>query len=614
MIVGIIAIVVLVSALFLMRWTGGGNVAGEAAGGSREREVGDDGEPVPPSSTPLNIGEYGYNKVEDTFKIKGASTLGHQALTFTHDNGVVFYLDEFGNPIGFSNDRGNTRYPIDELEDGFYKQRVEEIRHQSRVSKLSDNGRRVIGESSRIGSLSMNDDAYENEKIKLNTRIEVLEKTSNPSLIQKQELLHLRMLRDNAEKLRELRQQGYSAETVTRQEDLFLAELVVAEKKAGVESLQVATAQASKAVSDQRVAIQELENKIKDPKTNGADKTKFESELSDKQRDLPGLVSAEAAALAHQVQAVKEAKDAEKQQAIAQELAQVKRRDLSGQEVTANLISALSSGGWNAISNALGWNWNEQADKVDKWFAGTVLSESFWESEICYEAPQDLQTDGAAFIETASGTFQPVASIQAERVGGSIPLLCEINTDPETVEDEPFYCPGLPCEDNKACLVCGDDQFCHRRDEVGKINEAPAVGYLHKISWGVTAPSDEVLTPYLDENGVAIKFKITVNGRSLYADEMGNDFIVELKNGAHDGESFAVYTTKDYKGTDNICIEWVKAPHTKSTSLGLSGTEPLPDICNSIVEATQGEAGKEREGSDPTATVSGGHARRVMLE
>ncbi|PIN74235.1 hypothetical protein COV20_01310 [Candidatus Woesearchaeota archaeon CG10_big_fil_rev_8_21_14_0_10_45_16] len=269
----------------------------------------------------------------------------------------------------------------------------------------------------------------------------------------------------------------------------------------------------------------------------------------------------------------------------------VERTPLTTTQRISNFLGAF--GQFGALSNALHISDNKDADAVDKWFAGTVLSTGYWESAVCNADPQDLADSGAAFIVTPSGTEQPVASANGERIGGRVPLLCTLLEDPAAEEEPEPACPGE--------LECRDDGFCY---EEGK--DVPAEGFLYRFSWGVTAPADEQITPYLDEDGYAIEFNIEVDGFQLY------DLNVELKNGQSDKDLWAEYVFGDDLANREICIVWERAPQTYGELF--TGQTDLPDVCNTIVISEEGTPEKpKRQRRDFRSTVSSGEVTRRSL-
>ena len=154
-----------------------------------------------------------------------------------------------------------------------------------------------------------------------------------------------------------------------------------------------------------------------------------------------------------------------------------------------------------------------------------------------YDDKKRADTPGQAysFFVTSSGSYQFVGSLQAEMSTNNVPLLCEPNEDDELVCDNDLYCN----EENQICYE--DKNFQTETD-----------GYLYKITWGVSAPQDEKQTPYVDENGISIKFNLRLKDSTgsykwLYSVNGKKDATVfELKNGARDGAAIVRFSNQKY--------------------------------------------------------------------
>ena len=243
-----------------------------------------------------------------------------------------------------------------------------------------------------------------------------------------------------------------------------------------------------------------------------------------------------------------EEKEAQQQQQVSKDIVSVYK-----------VLNQLKS--YPAISQAL-WgdsewyiNWRDNADRA---FA-PMLGSSWFPSAVCDEEgyKRDIeQNEGVAFVKTPSGTYQAVASVKGERTKELSPLLCARNPD-ETAK-ELFI-----CDEGQ---VCGEDQLCYAADENGEViipkgkkSAEPLQGYMYKISWAVTAPGDEKLTPFVTEKGAAISFNIVVEKgdgtkRSIYNSP------IELKNGEHDADVMTHFE-KD-ASFSKVCIVWDKSPVT----------------------------------------------------
>ncbi len=154
-------------------------------------------------------------------------------------------------------------------------------------------------------------------------------------------------------------------------------------------------------------------------------------------------------------------------------------------------------------------------------------------------------------VRTLSNTYQFVGSIQGEKSpvdgGANVPIRCSENLDPEADEDEMYICP----ED----LYCNDQVFCY--SDPNEFTQ-PALGYYYKLTWGVSAPSDERFTPYVDENNVSVKFNIQLRLQGgtefLYkrlSDGLATTSHFQLAGGASDGQTIVFYNPKNYQ---DACI------------------------------------------------------------
>lgn len=254
------------------------------------------------------------------------------------------------------------------------------------------------------------------------------------------------------------------------------------------------------------------------------------------------------------------------------------------QEKAAGVASMLSTvSRWSGLSMAMcGGEYcygNEFASSVDRFMAGTIFGENYWESQVCRGEYQDLQAEeGIAYIETPSGTFQAVAHVEAERTDAG-PLLCEY--DEESGEEY--------CDDDMECV----EGLCYYEGE-----DEPAEGYMYKITWGVSSPQDESFTPYIDENGIAVSFNIVIDGNvRLYEYSGDDDYPLELVNGDRDQDAIVKWSINEY---NEACIEWGKAPISVSQP-GLrgegnnAGTYTVPDICTDIKISSRGSITTMRE-------------------
>ncbi|MBI4980478.1 hypothetical protein HZC30_02880 [Candidatus Woesearchaeota archaeon] len=193
----------------------------------------------------------------------------------------------------------------------------------------------------------------------------------------------------------------------------------------------------------------------------------------------------------------------------------------------------------------------------------------------------------AVFILDPYGTAQSVGSIQAEKSDTKSPILCERETDPETEQE--WKCAKLQ--------VCVND-FCYEdKDEDGEADtEEPVKGYFYKITWGVTAPSDQANTPYVDEDGIAVKLNLELTGEksTWIFKKVGTpkEQVIELKNGNSDGGVIVRYLKENY---NEVCIRFY------TTMIDIEGDE-INDICADFIPSTKGQV--EYGGSDRTSSVT----------
>ncbi len=185
----------------------------------------------------------------------------------------------------------------------------------------------------------------------------------------------------------------------------------------------------------------------------------------------------------------------------------------------------------------------------------------------------------AAFITTTAGTDQAVGAINAEKSPTKFPLLCRKN------KADQWVCPKD--------LICKDNTYCYK----DKNAEKPEEGYFYKITWGVTAPSDEKSTPYVDEDGTAAKFNVYLDTIPLYKKKGITEpkQVLQLTNGGHDGGMIVRYLPNDY---NSVCIRFDKP-------IKDMGSDDINEICSTIIPTTGGVV--EYAGSskiDPVTSTS----------
>lgn len=252
-----------------------------------------------------------------------------------------------------------------------------------------------------------------------------------------------------------------------------------------------------------------------------------------------------------------------------------------GETTTQKTIGAILGlrPGWEALST---WWMPETTKKWQKWASETfdkiLLAEYVVPAAVCdYDEKHKVKKPGesAVFIEIAPGITQHVGSIQAEKTPKAGPALCS---------------EEMPCQIGE----CREDGICYE-DE--KVVEA----IFYKITWGVTSPSDESFTPYLDENMIAVKYNIQLKGVEeiwLYpADSAGNDRTLQLENGESDRDTYLTYSPNDYS---EACVIFGAPPKD------LKGDE-VKEFCADFVVSTEGEIewkDSGKRGSEGTVKVN----------
>ncbi|MBU0459470.1 MAG: hypothetical protein KJ771_01545 [Nanoarchaeota archaeon] len=251
-------------------------------------------------------------------------------------------------------------------------------------------------------------------------------------------------------------------------------------------------------------------------------------------------------------------------------------------ELFGATLGALSKlGSYRSLSNLL------LPDATKEWTAFSDQEglriwadlDAFAASQYCRDDEEKRSTqDGKAyaFVRTSSGTYQFVGSIQAEYTTETTQILCERNPDQDSEEE--FIC-------GKG-LVCVDNNFCYedKNDDGEADSKEPAQGHYYKISWGVTAPQDEKFTPYVDENGKAVRFNIQLSGPegSQWIFKRLGKFganVIELDNGANDGGIITKFLQELYT---QVCIVF----DPKDSVIDFDG-DPVSTICTHFVATTQ---------------------------
>lgn len=193
----------------------------------------------------------------------------------------------------------------------------------------------------------------------------------------------------------------------------------------------------------------------------------------------------------------------------------------------------------------------------------------------------EIPGSSSAYVQTPGGSFQFVGAINAEKSPQQTPILCNPNPDLEGAE--PFVCKGD--------LICKEDGFCYEDED----SSIPAQGTFYKIVWGVSAPVDEEFTPFIDENGKAVKFNLQLDDRIWLFRRGGkaDDTIIELNNGGRDGGTIVHFSEKDY---GKVCIQFNDRYKVKD----YFGSD-VPEICATFEDSSKGKL--EFESSERTASV-----------
>ena len=158
------------------------------------------------------------------------------------------------------------------------------------------------------------------------------------------------------------------------------------------------------------------------------------------------------------------------------------------------------------------------------------------------------------------------------------------------------------------CLGLGlDNSFCYQDQDLNNKpddEEEQLTGYFYKITWGVSAPSDETFTPFIDEDGVAVSFNVVIKNTNkvepLYNKAGDIDGPIELKNGDSDRDVILHYSPNLFS---EVCIQWENAPATIGEGFtdAFSGTETIGDVCFDLVTSSVGEVNWE-SGGKPSST------------
>ncbi|HIH11155.1 TPA: hypothetical protein HA241_03125 [Candidatus Woesearchaeota archaeon] len=266
-----------------------------------------------------------------------------------------------------------------------------------------------------------------------------------------------------------------------------------------------------------------------------------------------------------------------------------------GEYIVGDIVSGVSRiGRYQAFSNFLAdhglfESWVDQANA--DWMRQWQDVEGFAVEAICKEDSlkrSKLPGTTTQMVQTVS-SYQFVGSIQAEVSPRKVPILC---TKEIKDEQEQFTCP--------ADLICINNEFCATSQDA----TIPTSGYFYKLSWGVTAPTDEKSTPFIDEEGNAVKLNLRLedeNGATVFFYKRANqqnENTIKLRNGDHDGNTHAFYSPTRYV---EACIIFSSGYQVKD----LSG-EPVKQICATFKSTERGKVEFENSNRQPSITTSSG--------
>jgi hypothetical protein len=170
--------------------------------------------------------------------------------------------------------------------------------------------------------------------------------------------------------------------------------------------------------------------------------------------------------------------------------------------------------------------WKED---VDRTFSKVNLGTDYWSSEMC-KSEFDVIGDSVLVLENTGGTFQFLGRIEGER-SGLVPVICNATGECQTGSCRTF---DNACVNNKNTADPSDDTILKQ--------------FFYKITYGVTAPSDQKLTPNVDEES-AISFNILLTGKAE-SKSIFSDFI-HLENGQPKRDVIVKYSSIEY---DKLCL------------------------------------------------------------
>lgn len=238
---------------------------------------------------------------------------------------------------------------------------------------------------------------------------------------------------------------------------------------------------------------------------------------------------------------------------------------------------ALSAFLWPEATNYL--------NKQSKIFDNFMLSEYTAPHLLCsireetrYENINEEQGESSAFVEIAPGVIQFVGAIQAEKTPNAGPTFCS---------------EEMPCQKGE----CGEDFYCYEGDQLVQ-------SIFYKISWTVSAPSDEAATPNIDEaSGAGVMYNVQLEGDQtifIYpADSRGSLSTLKLVNGDSDRDVFVTYSTNNY---NRVCIKFHPKYYVRALGLSELTGDKVTEICADFKISTLGKIDYEEHGGEDSTS------------
>jgi hypothetical protein len=184
--------------------------------------------------------------------------------------------------------------------------------------------------------------------------------------------------------------------------------------------------------------------------------------------------------------------------------------------------------------------WREGVDKI---FASAYLGAEYQADAICQQE-FDIIGGQTAFVQSPNGLIQFLGHIEGDR-SDPVPMTCSPDGS----------CKRGNCQRN----ICIDD------------SGSTLTEYFYKITYGVTAPSNDRLTPDVDESG-AVSFNIVVTGPDKSAPILPAD--IELENGEKKKEVIVKYSPNLY---EKVCIVFIKQPGGRNGAVN--------QVCNDFAQS-----------------------------